>query len=119
MPISVQSGSAAEADSVNPTGYVTYADYVTDQGDYDNGRVVLFFNATWCPTCHEAEQTLKSSSIPEDLTVVAVDFDSSQDLRERYGVTTQHTFVQVDADGNELGKFSGSTTVDEVEASLV
>jgi hypothetical protein len=39
-----------------------------------------------------------------------VDYDAATDLRTQYGVTVQHTFVQVDGQGNELAKFTGAPT---------
>ena len=36
------------------------------------------------------------------------------ELKQKYGITTQHTFVQVDADGNEVAKWTGSLTADEI-----
>jgi hypothetical protein len=55
-------------------------------------------------------ESLDAAGVPAGLTVVSVDYDSATELRKRYGVTVQHTFVQVDAQGNELAKFTGSTS---------
>ncbi len=46
--------------------------------------------------------------MPDGLTVVKVDYDTETDLRQQYGVTQQHTFVQVDESGAELAKWTGS-----------
>lgn len=102
-----------------PAGaYVDYADYTADPGAFAAGDVVLFFNATWCPTCQEAVKNLESADFPEGLTVVSVDYDSNLDLRKKYGVTTQHTFVQVDPDGEQVKKFTGSTTIPQIQGEL-
>jgi thiol-disulfide isomerase/thioredoxin len=101
-----------------PAGYIEYSDYASDSSKYAASDVVLFFNAGWCPTCMEADKQLNSTKFPDGLVVVSVDYDDSDDLKQQYGVTTQHTFVQVDPDGNELAKFTGSTTVDEIEQQL-
>lgn len=107
-----------EAAALPAGAYVDYADYEADPQSYAAGDVVLFFNATWCPTCQEATKNLKAADVPEGLTVVSVDYDSSLDLRKQYGVTTQHTFVQVSADGEPLKKFTGATTVPQIQAEL-
>ena len=100
--------------------YISYADYQADKAAYDaGGDVVLFFAASWCPTCQRADKNLKGSGVPEGLTVVKTDFDSSTALRKQYGVTVQHTFVQVDPSGKALAKFSGSDTAEEISGQTV
>lgn len=110
-----------ESDAQNqavPGGYVSYSDYSSDKAQYGDADVVLFFNASWCSTCVEADKQLSTAQFPDDLVVVSVDYDSNQDLRQKYGVTTQHTFVQVNPDGSEVTKFTGSTNVDEITGQL-
>ena len=99
-----------------PGRYVDLAAYRADKAGFHEGDVVLFFNATWCPTCQEATRNLTDDpkALGPGLTVVSVDYDENTDLRQRYGVTYQHTFVQVDADGAELRKWSGSSTPREI-----
>ena len=60
-----------------------------------------------------------ASTIPNGLTVVSVDYDEATELKQKYGVTVQHTFVQVSPDGSELAKWSGSTTASEIESKVV
>jgi hypothetical protein len=36
-----------------------------------------------------------------------VDYDNSKDLQKKYGVTYQHTFVQIDENGEALSKWNG------------
>lgn len=72
--------------------------------------VVLFFKASWCPTCIAVDKDIKANlgKIPSDLAILDVNYDNSSDLKKKYGVTYQHTFVQVDKDGNMIKKWSGS-----------
>lgn len=81
-------------------------------------NTVLFFHAEWCGTCKAADAKLREADAPEDLTVLKVDFDEASDLRKKYGVTTQHSFVQVDADGNEMAKWQGSKDFSDIEAQV-
>lgn len=79
--------------------------------------VVLFFKAGWCPSCRAVDADIKAnlSKIPSSLAILDVNYDDSTALKQKYGVTYQHTFVQVDKDGNIIKKWSGSPTL----ASLV
>jgi hypothetical protein len=97
--------------------WIDRAGYEDDAAGYHAaGDVVLFFNAAWCPTCQQTVRNLDAQGVPPGLTVVSVDFDSSTDLRRQYGVTVQHTFVQVDESGQPLATFTGSLTGDEIAA---
>ncbi len=113
------SPAAAGTAASSPGSYIDYADYESDPGKYAGNEVVLFFNASWCPTCQQATSNLESSTIPNGLTVVSVDYDEATELKQKYGVTVQHTFVQVSPDGSELAKWSGSTTASEIESKVV
>ena len=80
------------------------------------GKVVLFFKASWCETCRGVDKDIiaHAALIPSNLTILKVDYDSSTALKQKYGVTYQHTFVQVDANGNKIDKWSGSPTLAEL-----
>ncbi|MCH9720121.1 MAG: thioredoxin family protein [Actinomycetia bacterium] len=113
--------SSKKSDSKSPAapaGYVSYSDYSKNKAQYDDADVVLFFNASWCSTCAEADQQLSSEQFPDGLVVVSVDYDANEDLRQQYGVTVQHTYVQVNPDGSEVTKFSGATSVGEISEQL-
>lgn len=92
--------------------------------DYDESLVgtsedtVVFFHAEWCPSCKAAEAGITSGEIPEGLTVLKADFDTSIDLKKKYGVVAQHTFVQIDSDGNEVKKWVGGTNVASIVERL-
>lgn len=75
--------------------------------------VVLFFRASWCPTCIAVDKDIKANlgKIPSTLAILDVNYDNSTELKKKYGVTYQHTFVQVDKDGNLIKKWSGSPTL--------
>ena len=75
----------------------------------NGGKAVLFFWAAWCPYCKEANAdfTANAGQIPAGVTVLKVDYDAEKDLKTKYGITYQHTFVQVDANGSLITKWSG------------
>lgn len=83
-------------------------------------KTVLFFRAYWCGACADAAAHIADEAAkgPADLVVLEVDYDDSAELKRKYGVTLQHTFVQVGPDGEELGQWTGFGTLAELYAAL-
>ncbi len=99
----------------------TYQDYAPSKLVLaEKQSVVLFFHAPWCPTCKAVDTDIRSelSMIPSGTHILKVDYDSNLELRKKYGVTYQHTFVQVDAQGNMIKKWSGGNTLESVLEKL-
>lgn len=93
-------------------GLGSYQNYSPElvKSEQDAGRtVVLFFHATWCPYCKEADANFKANvdKIPQGVSLLKTDYDSNPDLKKKYGVTYQHTFVQIDSEGNLVSKWTG------------
>lgn len=82
----------------------------------ETGDVVLFFHASWCPSCRGLNSNIEAnmSAIPEGLSILKVDYDKETELKKKYGITYQHTLVQVDKDGNLIKKWSGSPTLNSL-----
>jgi thioredoxin 1 len=103
--------------------YVEYSKANLDEAA--SNRRVLFFYASWCPTCKPTDADLRanSSKIPADVTVVRVNYNDPEtdqeekDLAKKYGITYQHTFVQIDNTGKEVTKWNGGKT-DELLAKI-
>lgn len=87
--------------------YTAYQDGIIGNGK----RSLLFFHASWCPICQRADGELKSiygeGGVP--INTYKIDYDSAKQLKERYGVTYQHTFVLIDEQGNPLQVMQGPT----------
>lgn len=107
-----------QAPTPQPPG--TYVTYDAEVVAKDSGRKVLFFHAPWCPQCRALEQSIKADTIPSGVTIYKTDFDSFLALRQKYGVTRQTTFVEIDAQGKEVGEFYAyyDTTLDAVVKGL-
>lgn len=87
----------------HPGAYVNYSNTIIEN---THGTKVLFFHAPWCPQCRAIETDIKAqSSLPDDTTIIKVDYDSNQSLRQKYGVTLQTTFVRVDDKGDLVKKY--------------
>jgi thiol-disulfide isomerase/thioredoxin len=79
-------------------------------------KTVLFFAASWCPSCRTLDRNLQQSlsAIPADVAILKVDYDASDELKKKYGVTRQHTLVQIDAEGTMIHSWSGGSSLDSV-----
>lgn len=95
--------------------YVDYSESLVAETGFDT--TILFFHAPWCPDCRAFDKSISSAQIPDSTQILKVDYDSSKDLRQRYGVTVQTTFVSVDSAGEAKQKWVGygkETTLDAV-----
>ena len=72
-------------------------------------RRVYFFHASWCSYCRNAEKDITKNLdlLPDDVVVFKTDYDTENAIKQRYGITSQHTFVIVDASGEALKKWGG------------
>ncbi len=111
---------AIEGDSVmmNKGSYEVYS--ASKLVMAEKGDVVLFFKASWCPSCRTLDADIKANlgSIKDGLTILEVNYDTETALKQKYGVTSQHTLVQVDMDGNLISKWSGGGTLAALEAKV-
>ncbi len=109
-----------ESDAIKKAG--TYEAYAPEKVALASAshNVVLFFRAPWCPTCRAVDADIKANltKIPSSLTILDVDYDSGTALKQKYGVTYQHTFVQVDAQGNMIKKWQGSPTLSALVSEI-
>lgn len=105
------------ADDASEVG--SFEDYAPEK-IASSGGAVIDFAADWCPSCRAFEANVNENvqDIPADLTILKADYDTELELRKQYGVTQQHTFVQVDAQGNEIAKWVGSPTLEALIAKL-
>lgn len=119
---STESPDQTETTSDNPQDSPgLYTDYDESLlANAENGKVVLFFHAAWCPTCIALDNNIKNSAddIQSNLTILKVDYDSATELKKKYGVTYQHTMVQVDANGEQIAKWSGGNTLGSIETKV-
>lgn len=112
-PIVEKSTMMADQTAPSASGYVPYSQAALDAAS--NQRRVLFFYASWCPTCRpaDADFSANAANLPADMTVIRVNYndpdtdEDEKELAKLYGVTYQHTFVQIDSSGKALTKWNG------------
>lgn len=108
-----QDSEAPQENTNTSSRYVVYSKESLENSA-DTKRV-LFFYASWCPYCRPADADfLKNTNlIPEDVTVIRVNYNDpdtnaeEKELAKKYRITYQHTFVQIDQEGNEVTKWVG------------
>ncbi|HCH34400.1 MAG: thioredoxin [Candidatus Saccharibacteria bacterium GW2011_GWC2_48_9] len=94
---------AKEVATSTPATYVSYSEQAFAA---DKGNRILFFHAPWCPQCRQLDTEISANIASIDnATIYKVDYDSSIELRKKYGVTQQTTFVQTNTDGTAQNKF--------------
>ncbi len=109
----------AESDMAMMKGsYEAYAPEKLSRAE--SGDVVLFFHASWCPSCRSLSKNIEENmtAIPDGVSILKVDYDKESDLKKKYEVTNQHTLVQVDANGNLIKKWSGSPKLMNLVAEI-
>jgi thiol-disulfide isomerase/thioredoxin len=99
---------AVEQKPSQKTAYLAYADGIIGNGETS----LLFFHASWCPSCKQSDNDLKAlyNAGTPTFNTYRVDYDASLDLRKRYGVVQQHTFVLIDGKGTALQTLLSATS---------
>ncbi|MGZ0712094.1 thioredoxin family protein (plasmid) [Coraliomargarita sp. W4R53] len=87
-----------------PGVYMAYSESAVASAQ-EKSTAILFFHAPWCPQCRSLDVNIESVGVPDGMTIFKVDYDSNQDLRQKYGVTQQTTLVELDSDGNGVATF--------------
>lgn len=99
----------------------TYVEYKEGAIENAAGTKILFFHAPWCPQCRAIESDIMQKGVPDGVTIIKVDYDTNQALRQKYGVTIQTTLVKVDDNGNLIEKYVAydDPTLDSIKENLL
>jgi len=87
-----------------------YIPYTLESWAMNEDKIrVLFFHAAWCPTCRAAQVGILENYtlLNPDTLVFKIDYDNSKDLKKKYKVTKQHTFVITDKNDKVIVKWYG------------
>ena len=112
----LQASNPVESEVIKASTPIKYVPFdETTQLVGQSEKLVLFFYASWCPTCRPVDTELRqdTSKLPDGVKVVRVNYkdpdteESEKELAKKYGITYQHTFVQIDSVGKEIKKWNG------------
>lgn len=85
--------------------YASYSEDKVKDASYDTS--IVFFYAPWCSECQAFKKAIQADSVPTGTQILEADYDSSTDLKKKYGVTLQTTFVRVNNNGDLQKKWAG------------
>jgi len=101
------------ANTANNLQYVDYSESKFNELK-ENKPFVLFFHASWCPTCRKLDSNINSSSEKlKGANILKIDYDTATELKKEYSVTVQHTLVFFNADGT-INKTDKGTRISRV-----
>lgn len=77
----------------------------------ESGPAIIYFHADWCPTCQATMTAFRArwSEVQPGITVIIADYDKESELKSRFGVSYQNTYVQVAADGSRIQSWNGGS----------
>ena len=106
-------------DSVESGSYIAYTDDAAKAAATE-GSAVLFFYASWCPSCRLLDSNIQSKlkNLPSEITILKVNYDTQDDLKKKYKIRRQHTLVQVDASLNQIKSWFGSRNIADIVAQV-
>lgn len=85
------------------------------------GRTILFFAATtWCSNCAQLDKAITQNvnKLPNDLTILKVDYDRDTQTKDKYSVTMQTTLVLLDKNGNEIKRWIGTGSFNDLMKNI-
>ncbi len=92
-----------------------YLDYTPERlKNAEEEFIVLFFHASWCPICRAFEEKVLTQEIPENMVILKVDFDTNLELRKKYNILTQTSFVLIDNEWNLKKRWIWGKSIEDV-----
>lgn len=103
----------------NPGVYTKYSEDLLPRDNTQ--KTLLFFSASWCPTCGALKRDLDRNldKIPNDMVILDIDYDTQTELKKKYDVRVQHTILQIDKDGKVLKDLSGTLRLEDLVKGIV
>lgn len=112
-PVSASEKTATEVreTTTNTAQTAVYTDFTQEQYSELLGKkpFAIFFHASWCPDCIFLEKQIKENieNLPPETIILKADYDTENELKQKYGITVQSTVVVIDKDGNAMPTLFG------------
>jgi thioredoxin-like negative regulator of GroEL len=75
-------------------------------------KQLLYFSATWCGPCKTLGPIMEQAG--QQINITKIDVDSSPEMVQRFGVRNVPTVVLVGDNQQELRRFTGVKTLNEI-----
>jgi thiol:disulfide interchange protein len=120
--------SPTPAPTPSPATYEEYSPSAYAKARAEGRPVFLNFYASWCPFCKEQEPRLRAlfenGKFPPGIRAFLVHYNDAETdaddkaIAKEFGVTYQHTYIFLNADGTEAKRTTGTTTDEAFLAHL-
>lgn len=110
-----------EISDAKPIVAGVYTEYTADAIAQSNAdHILLFFKASWCPSCRalDADIVANADAIPSGVEIYTVDYDTATALKQQYGITMQHSIIEIDSTGQAKSSISHGLTLRDVLATI-
>lgn len=106
-------GQLADTTEIGPR-YYEYSPRSLELAHQLSDTVILYFWAPWCTTCSTLDLEIEKNPeiIPQDAVVLRIPYDTAADLKKKYAVTIQHTFVLLNKNNEALNLVVGGDPAD-------
>ena len=83
--------------------------------------LVLFFTSEECADCSSLEDNIieNLNAIPPSIFILKTEMEKHTEFVEEYAPIAPHTLIQISRDGEELRRWEGSTSLQEILANII
>lgn len=107
--------------STGPTEVKWFTDLnlATKEAQKTNKSIFAVFYANWCPACQELQSDILSNEefkqkLAQKYVSVKIDTDSNPQLSSEYGIYGLPTILIIDSNGNEIARYAGYQSPDQL-----
>lgn len=117
---SAQADPIDEIVAQNSAWFITFTPSTLQTSLRAGEKIALFFHAGRSPSCRLLEKDIQNNldMVPPGTTIYKVDYDAADELKEKYGITSPHTIVYIDDNGEAEKISKGIPTLNDLLANF-